>query len=67
MLPVQYTSMVRTLLYMKLLLVPFLLYLDMVTNDALGQVKIQTKEVVYRGGIVRFSLPKNWIERYEPS
>ena len=31
-----------------------------------AQLKIQTKEVVYRGGLIKFSLPKDWIEKYEP-
>jgi hypothetical protein len=28
---------------------------------------LECKEIVYRGGIVRFKIPKHWIEEYEPA
>jgi hypothetical protein len=27
---------------------------------------VQVKEIVYRGGIVKFAVPKHWVEEYEP-
>jgi hypothetical protein len=31
-----------------------------------GGKLVETKEINYRGGIVTFSIPKHWIEEYEP-
>ena len=27
---------------------------------------VQMKEIVYRGGVVKFAVPKHWVEEYEP-
>ncbi len=32
-----------------------------------GRTVIECKEIVYRGGIVRFKIPRHWIEEYEPA
>lgn len=48
---------------MKPLLIAFLVC--MVSDTISAQSKVETKEVVYRGGLIRFSLPKHWIEKYE--
>src|ERR1044071_337637 len=49
---------------MRLLL--FALLLCMVPDAMSAQSNIETKEIIYRGGLIRFSLPKHWIEKFEP-
>ena len=38
--------------------------LQLVTSVHAGEVKV--KEVQYRGGLVTFAIPKQWVEEYEP-
>ncbi len=52
---------------MKPLLIAFLLCMVTSATSAMSaQLRIETKEVVYRGGLIRFSVPKHWIQKYEP-
>lgn len=38
----------------------------MVPDAMSAQSNIETKEIIYRGGLIKFSLPKHWIEKFEP-
>ena len=55
---------------MRLNIFSFLILLSMSQSHALpaidGVKTVETREIKYRGGLVTFSIPKHWVEEYEP-
>lgn len=44
----------------------FWLYVVLLSITSVHAGGIQMKEIQYRGGLVTFSVPKHWVEEYEP-
>lgn len=44
----------------------YLLLVALFLTPSVFAGNVQMKEIVYRGGVVKFAVPKHWVEEYEP-